>query len=120
MFHLLSHTDGEGGESLLVDGFRAANELRKSEPEAYRILKTTNIYSHASGNEGISIQPYRSFPVILENESGEVVQIRWNTSDRAAIDLPLEQMDAWYSAAECVRPPAGPLLVYLLIAMKEI
>jgi alpha-ketoglutarate-dependent taurine dioxygenase len=99
MFHLLSHTDGEGGESLLVDGFRAAAKLQRSYPEAYEVLKTTNIYSHASGNEGISIQPYRSFPTILEDTFGEIVQIRWNSSDRAVIDLNVENMDRWYSAA---------------------
>ncbi|KAJ9659888.1 hypothetical protein H2201_007147 [Coniosporium apollinis] len=76
MFHCLSHTDGEGGASLLVDGFQAAADLQKEDPEAYNILSTVNVYTHASGNEGISIQPYR-----------------------AAIDMPLEEVQTWYDAA---------------------
>lgn len=100
MFHLLSHTDGQGGESLLVDGFRAAARLRDTDASAYEILSNTNVYHHASGNEGLSIQPYRPFPVLLHGPSSELVQVRWNTCDRAAVDLPLEEMDRWYSAAE--------------------
>src|SRR3954469_5560436 len=60
MFHLLSHDDGKGGASILVDGFYAAARLFKENPEAYNILSKVNVYSHASGNEGVSIQPYRS------------------------------------------------------------
>jgi trimethyllysine dioxygenase len=59
MFHLISHTDGSGGKSQLVDGFGAANELLEQDPEAYRILATTRVHSHASGSEDISIQHAR-------------------------------------------------------------
>lgn len=100
MFHLLSHTDGKGGASLLVDGFKAANILREEDPDAYRTLSSVNIYAHASGNEGVSIQPYRPFPVLLHDASGRnLIQVRWNTSDRAKIDLPVEEVDIWYDAA---------------------
>jgi trimethyllysine dioxygenase len=99
MFHLLSHTQGKGGESLLVDGFKAAAQLKKEDPAAYEILSTVNIYAHASGNDGISIQPYRSFPVLLHDEHGRLIQVRWNSSDRAAIDLPIEEVEEWYDAA---------------------
>lgn len=99
-FHLLSHTDGEGGASLLVDGFKVAEELRQTDPEAYEILSTVNVHSHASGNEGISIQPYRSFPV-LEHDSatGDLLRVRWNSSDRASIELPIDEVERWYDAA---------------------
>jgi len=99
MFHLLSHTDGKGGASLLVDGFYAAARLFKEHPEAYDILSKVNVYSHASGNDGISIQPYRSFPVLLHDpEDHHLVQVRWNPSDRAAIDMPIEDVQKWYDA----------------------
>ena len=38
MFHLLSHQGGSGGESLLVDGFRAAKILESESPKAFHIL----------------------------------------------------------------------------------
>lgn len=99
-FHLLSHTEGEGGASLLVDGFKVAQELQKEDKEAYNVLATVNINAHASGNEGISIQPYRSFPVLEHDPStGDLLRIRWNNSDRASIALPIEDTEKWYDAA---------------------
>ncbi|KAF2843288.1 Trimethyllysine dioxygenase [Patellaria atrata CBS 101060] len=100
LFHLLSHTDGSGGESLLVDGFAAADTLKKEDGYAYDTLSEVNVYSHASGNDGISIQPYRSFPVLNHDPEFEnLLQVRWNNSDRAAIDLPLGDVEDWYAAA---------------------
>lgn len=103
MFHLLSHTEGQGGASLLVDGFAAAAELKKLYPEEYQVLSTVGIHAHASGNDGISIQPYKAFPVLLHDEnSHQLIQVRWNNSDRAAIDMPIEEVEKWYKAAEYV------------------
>lgn len=100
MFHLLSHTDGTGGKSQLIDGFAAANELLEQDPEAYRMLATTTVHSHASGGKDISIQPQQAYPVLCHDpQNNSLIQIRWNTTDRAAIDLPIEEMDRWYDAA---------------------
>ncbi|KAF2084952.1 Trimethyllysine dioxygenase [Saccharata proteae CBS 121410] len=99
LFHLLSHTDGSGGSSLLVDGFRCAAKLHHQDPAAYATLSNTPVYSHASGNEGISVQPYRAFPVLLHDEEGELVQVRWNNSDRLGIDAGVEGVREWYEAA---------------------
>ncbi|KAF2500288.1 Trimethyllysine dioxygenase [Lophium mytilinum] len=99
-FHLLSHTDGSGGASLLVDGFRAAADLKAQDPQAYELLSRVNVHAHASGNDGISIQPYRGFPVLLHDErDGRLLQVRWNSSDRAGVELPLEVVGGWYEAA---------------------
>jgi trimethyllysine dioxygenase len=85
---------------LLVDGFKVAQELYETDREAYKILSTVNINAHASGNEGISIQPYRGFPV-LEHDSatGVLLRVRWNSSDRASIELPIDEVETWYDAA---------------------
>ncbi|KAF1365245.1 Trimethyllysine dioxygenase [Lizonia empirigonia] len=99
-FHLLSHTDGSGGASLLVDGFKVAAELLQQDTEAYNILSTVNVHAHASGNEGISIQPYRGFPVLEHDPAtGDLLRVRWNSSDRASIELPIEEVETWYDAA---------------------
>lgn len=104
-FHLLSHTDGEGGTSLLVDGFTAAEVLRLESPEAFDALCRIKVRWHASGNDGVNIMSDRSFPVLtLEEpqpgENAKVSQIRWNNDDRAAIqaDDPREVAE-FYSAA---------------------
>lgn len=100
LFHLLSHTGGSGGESGLVDGFAAANALLQEHPEAYNILATVPIHCHASGNEGMSLWPATGYPVLVHDPThGHLVQVRWNNTDRAEIELPVEDTVAWYEAA---------------------
>lgn len=104
-FHLLSHTGGEGGASLLVDGFMAAEVLRLESPKAFDALCRIKVRWHASGNEGVHIMPDRSFPVLTLEEAepgkeAKLAQARWNNDDRAAIqaDDPGEVAE-FYAAA---------------------
>jgi trimethyllysine dioxygenase len=111
MFHLLSHTEGTGGASLLVDGFNAAHRLRQESPESWNILSKVPILWHASGNEGITITPSHRFPVLnmnnnINNSSSQgiegLLQIRWNNDDRGLV--PMGENDTvsvakWYEAA---------------------
>ncbi|OQO07864.1 hypothetical protein B0A48_06655 [Cryoendolithus antarcticus] len=99
--HMLSHTDGSGGKSSLVDGFKAAQILRETDPEAYRILSTTGVYAHASGNQGISIQPASPAPTLSHDKYVDrLMQVRWNNADRAGVAAQIgEEMEAWYRAA---------------------
>lgn len=100
MFHLLSHTDGEGGASLLVDGFKAAATLRLEAPDAYEVLSTVAVPVHASGNAGISIQPVRAFPVLNHDpETQRLVQVRWNNDDRGTLRGDRAMITEWYDAA---------------------
>lgn len=109
MFHLLSHTEGTGGASLLVDGFNAAYRLRQESPQSWDILTSVPILWHASGNEGITITPSRSFPVLNINRNTgssqditSLLQIRWNNDDRGLVPVPannLEPAAKWYEAA---------------------
>lgn len=101
MFHLLSHDDGEGGVSGLVDGFAAARRLIQMRPQDYYMLGKVNVHCHASGNDGSSIQPATGFPVLVhDNYHEHLIQVRWNPADRAQIDVPVEESKAWYGAAK--------------------
>lgn len=109
MFHLLSHTDGEGGKSLLVDGFKAAKVLKETSRQAYQALSNIPVPWHASGNEGITITPGKKFPVLSfadrvnQNSDPRVLQVRWNNDDRGVVEL--KEQDGmgtdrlWYKAA---------------------
>jgi trimethyllysine dioxygenase len=100
MFHLLSHTDGSGGASQLVDGFGAAAALRAAHPDAYATLAAVPVLAHASGGPAFSIQPAAPSPVLVHDPQARfLVQVRWNTSDRAAVDTPIEHVGRWYEAA---------------------
>lgn len=91
-FHLLSHTpspdapEATGGESLLVDGFRAAEIIRAENKPYFQILMSTCLPWHASGNKGITITSERLHPVIelerIGNPNSRIEKIRWNNDDR--------------------------------------
>jgi trimethyllysine dioxygenase len=98
MFHLLSHTDGAGGASLLVDGLQCAKILKERDPYAYQKLQKTNIVWHASGNEGISISSHK-YSVI---NHFPYFHVRWNNDDRGLFSncgFGAKHLADWYEAA---------------------
>ncbi|KAI0157280.1 trimethyllysine dioxygenase [Xylariaceae sp. FL1272] len=109
-FHLLSHTDTStekasektlGGQSLLVDGFHAANILRKEDPESFDILSSVRLPWHASGNEGVTISPDKLYPVLeYDSEKQAMHRVRWNNDDRGVVPFGAKYTPAdWYRAA---------------------
>lgn len=105
MFHLLEH-DGTGGESQLIDGFRAAEQLRTQSNLAFNNLSSMRSFYHASGNDGISIQPAEAHPVFelemnLDSAQPQLKLIRWNSADRGAVVVGASNMSRvyrWYSS----------------------
>lgn len=103
MFHVLAHTSGSGGATILVDGCRAAQALYEQDRDCYRTLRETSISAHSSGNEDVSIQgePFTVFSSSQVRRGGGM--IKWNNDDRVAFDSThLRQeghVDAWYRAA---------------------
>ncbi|KAI9663340.1 MAG: hypothetical protein M1831_002624 [Alyxoria varia] len=106
MFHLLSHTEGAGGGSQLVDGYAAAHELKCRYKHAYASLSDMKVIHHASGNEGIRIQSH-PHPILQRAEDSDSVQlVRWNNADRGDCHMTpspktssVGQLHAWYDAA---------------------
>jgi len=89
LFHLLSHTDGLGGATLLVDGFYVASILKDLHPELYSILSTIPIPAHAAGDETAIYQPSpkSGYPVLNHDPATrELYQVRWNNDDRSVMD----------------------------------
>lgn len=75
-------------------------DLRKKNPEAYAVLSRIPVFGHASGNDGISIQSYKGFPVFEWVEPGQdLARVRWNSSDRAVIGMHISKVADWYDAA---------------------
>ncbi|UJR11285.1 hypothetical protein I4U23_015467 [Adineta vaga] len=86
LLHLLKF-NGEGGKTLLVDGFRAAQILREEDPIAYRILSTIRVPSHTAGDKETFIQPSTPNPILTHNiTTGQLEQIRWNNGHRSVMD----------------------------------
>ncbi|KAJ5468563.1 hypothetical protein N7475_006315 [Penicillium sp. IBT 31633x] len=101
LFHLLSHTEGAGGENLLVDGFAAAAQLRRENHKHYDELVKHRHPWHASGNEDTCIQPSAMAPVFaIHPDMNSMYQIRWNNYDRAPkVNWTAEEQSSWYRAA---------------------
>ena len=74
VLHVLQH-DGEGGQTLLVDGFFAAEKLRAQDPDAFDFL-TQAAVSHEYFEEG---QGIRSVGKVLTTHptTGQMLHIRF-------------------------------------------
>lgn len=105
VFHMLAHTGGEGGTSLLVDGFYAADLLSVLHPEAYDTLARLRLPHHASGTPGTVLRPILGQPVLSLDAAGALVQLRWNNEDRGVVGTggaggwTADDVRAWYDAA---------------------
>ncbi|PYI04855.1 trimethyllysine dioxygenase TmlH [Aspergillus sclerotiicarbonarius CBS 121057] len=101
LFHLLSHTDGDGGASLLVDGFRAVSVLRDEHPQDVEVLMATRQPYHSSGNVETCIQPAEQAPVLGHHRDlNRLYQVRWNNYDRAVKNnWSFQEQSEWYTAA---------------------
>lgn len=85
LFHLLYH-DGEGGTTSLVDAFNCAKEYKKLYPEYFDLLTKIPVPAHSAGEEMVCIQPDIAQPIFKLDLQGELVQVRWNQSDRSCMD----------------------------------
>ena len=106
LLHCLRN-DADGGDSILVDGFRAAETLRLREPAAFRLLSQSPIEFRFQDSE--SDIRFRA-PTIALDDNDEVSEIRFNFAVMDAIDAPTKRMGALCRAlrafAEVIRDPA--------------
>lgn len=96
MLHCL-HFDGSGGESILVDGFRVAEELRRSTPDAFALLTEVEVPARYL-EPGVHLAARH--PVLRLDGRGDLVQVSFNNYDRAPFRLDDERMEAFYGAVQ--------------------
>ena len=99
----------EGGDSIVVDGFRAAERLYQEDAEAYQLLAGHCARFTYEGSSGVALHSRR--PMIETTPDGEVVTIRFNNRSAAALtDIPFDRMQdyyrAWRKLAEIIEDPA--------------
>lgn len=95
LFHLLKQ--GQGGSTLLVDGFYVASLLKELHPKSYDILSRIGVPAHAAGEPGslYTPTPKTAYPV-LRHHNDALVQVRWNNDDRSVMDhLSASEMEEW-------------------------
>ena len=85
----------EGGDSVLVDGFKAATVLRQESKEDFDILTSTWINFRFSDAK----TDLRSrVPMIELNDNNEIVKVRYNNRSIATIQLPANKIRHFYKA----------------------
>ena len=95
LLHCLKN-DAEGGDSILVDGFRAAETLRTHEPAAFRLLSQHPIEFRFQDRE--SDIRFRA-PTIALDEKGAFTEVRFNF---AVMDAISARQGGWTGcAARC-------------------
>lgn len=99
----------EGGDSVVVDGFRAALRLRDEDPQGFALLTRHNARFEYAGAAGVRLMAKR--PMIELGPDGELIAIRFNNRSAAAFtDIPYDDMAGFYAAyrrfAEIIEDPA--------------
>lgn len=87
----------EGGDSIVVDGFRAAKTLRDRNPEGFALLAGYPARFEYKGSDGVCLRSRR--PMIELSPDGELIGIRFNNRSSAPfVDVPFDRMEAYYAA----------------------
>ncbi|MDY0883729.1 TauD/TfdA family dioxygenase [Dongia soli] len=87
--------EAEGGSSVLVDGFSVAEEIRRTDPETFKILSTREIEFRFQ-DDGCDIR--RRSRMIQLGDDGRITAIRFNNWLRTAFDLPSAEVESTYQA----------------------
>jgi gamma-butyrobetaine hydroxylase len=99
----------EGGESVVVDGFKVVEKLASEDPRHVRLLSSYPARFEYAGSSGVRLRAKR--PLIELGPDGELIAVRFNNRSLAAVtDVPFEEMPRYYTAyrrfAECIEDPA--------------
>jgi len=113
LFHCLKF-DGSGGESTLVDGFKVADQIRRSDPLAFEVLSTVKVPAQYLG-DGVHLRAEHT--VIGLDHNNDFAQIAYNNYDRAPFRLATPRMNAFYRALklfnQLINDPANEITMRL-------
>ena len=82
-----------GGETIMNDGFYAAEIIRKEDPEAFELLSTMPITGQYL-EDGIFLKATR--PAFLLDANGKIEQVSFNHYDRAPMYMPPKTSEVFY------------------------
>jgi len=87
----------EGGENMVVDGFKCALRLKFENPRGFDLLSKYCARFEYAGTDGVCLQSRR--PMIELAPDGELIGVRFNNRSAAAItDVPFDDMADYYKA----------------------
>ena len=87
----------QGGDSTVVDGFRAAERLEGEDARAFDLLSRYAARFDYAGSAGVRLRSRR--PMIELSPDGQLQQIRFNSRSVAPlVDVPFDAMQDYYAA----------------------
>ena len=87
----------DGGDSMVVDGFAAAQRLYDEDRAAFNLLSQYTARFDYAGSAGVRLQSRR--PMIELSPDGQLQHIRFNARSIAPlVDVPYDKMPAYYAA----------------------
>ena len=92
---LCCHYNAQGGESIMVDGFKIADVIKREHKDLFDILSTVEVPGNYVG-DGVFLESKR--PIFKLNSNKEIVQVSFNNYDRAAFRLENDLMIKFYEA----------------------
>ena len=87
--------NAKGGESIMVDGFKIAETIKKENKEIYEILSNVEVPGNYIG-DGVFLEARR--PIFKMNSDKELIQVSFNNYDRADFRLKNDLMIKFYEA----------------------
>lgn len=87
----------EGGESIVIDGFKAAERLQEQSPRGFALLAKYCARFEYAGSKGVRLRSKR--PIIELGPDGELIAVRFNNRSAAPFtDIPYDDMTDYYAA----------------------
>lgn len=87
----------QGGDSTVVDGFRAAERLAAEDPDGFALLSGFPARFEYAGSAGTRLTARR--PMIELSPDGQLIGIRFNNRSAAPLrDVPFDRMQVFYAA----------------------
>jgi gamma-butyrobetaine dioxygenase len=107
-------SDAPGGDSLLVDGFAAAEQLRIWAPEQFELLtRVPANFRFADKDTDLQTRT----PLISVDFEGRLTAVHFNNRSFSGIDVPVELVEPWYEAyrnfAQILKQPERALIFRL-------
>jgi gamma-butyrobetaine dioxygenase len=107
-------SEAPGGDSMLVDGFAAAEQLRTWAPEKFELL--TRIPANFRFADKDADLQTRT-PLISVDFEGRLTAVHFNNRSFAGIDVPVDLVEPWYEAyrnfAQILKQPERALIFRL-------
>ena len=92
---LCCHYKAEGGHSIMVDGFKIAEDIKKKHKEIYDVLTNVEVTGEYKG-DGVVLKASR--PIFKLDKNKKLLQVSFNNYDRAPFRLENADMVKFYDA----------------------